>query len=214
MSSPVSYEDEPQIQPRNPFARPGPIPDSILEGFLVERPASLIARDDNSSKSSSGGGGSNTLPIALGVIIPLGVALAVLLFLHRRHVHKLRKEDAEDKHKSLDFGLDSAQKKSSKNDRKAPQMSMAENKETGRRGRGLSMDLGMPNPYLLPPELQHSRESLHSLSRSLNTGDDKYRATTFIPDDGSIRPPSSLRSPIDDSSSSFTGSSQRLQLDS
>jgi hypothetical protein len=147
------------------------------------------------------------------VVIPLGVALAVLLFLHRRHVQKLRKEDADDKHKSLDFGLDGAPTKPSKNARKAPQMSMAE-KEGGGRVRGLSMDMGLPNPYLLPPEVQHSRESLHSLSRSLNTGDDKYRATTFIPDDGSIRPPSSLRSPIDDSSSSFTGSSRGFQQDS
>ncbi|KAK5242531.1 hypothetical protein LTR40_012744, partial [Exophiala xenobiotica] len=89
---------------------------------------------------------------------------------------------------------------------------MVENKEMGRKGRGLSMDLGMHNPYLLPPEVHQSRESLHSLSR-LNTGDDKYRATTFIPDDGSIRPSSSSRSPVDDASS-YTGSSLRYQYDS
>lgn len=135
----------------------------------------------------------------VGVVVPLVIALGVFIYLHRRHVRKLRREDAEDKHKSLDFGV--------------PQMSQAEHREPGRRPRGLSLDMALPHPYLLPPEVQHSRESLHSLSRSMNTGDDKYRATTFIPDDGSIRPASSLRSPVDDSSS-FTGSSRRFQLDS
>ncbi|KIW31275.1 uncharacterized protein PV07_02936 [Cladophialophora immunda] len=231
MSSPILPEDEPQIQPRNPFARPGPIPDIRLEGLYLERPPSLVQRAESSSSSSSpatttscgpndnsgacekyygSDGSSTTLPIVLGVVIPLGIALILLLYLHRRHVKKLRREDAEDKHKSLDFGLlESKSNPGKKNGRKAPEMSMAGEKETGgRRGRGLSLDMGANNPYLLPPELHHSRESLHSLSRSINTGDDKYRATTFIPDDGSIRPPSSLRSPVDDSSS-YTGSSTR-----
>ncbi|KAK9491687.1 hypothetical protein V1508DRAFT_193783 [Lipomyces doorenjongii] len=37
--------------------------------------------------------GSPTLPIALGVAIPLFVAIVVLLILHRRHVRRLKKED-------------------------------------------------------------------------------------------------------------------------
>ncbi|KIX95148.1 uncharacterized protein Z520_09064 [Fonsecaea multimorphosa CBS 102226] len=223
-------ENEPQIQPRNPFARPGPIPDIRLEGLYLERPPSLVQRAEPSSSSSSpstttscgpnddsgacekyyGSGSSTTLPIVLGVVIPLGIALILLIYLHRRHVKKLRREDAEDKHKSLDFGLlESKQNPQKKTGPSVPEMSMAKEKEAGgRRGRGLSLDMGANNPYLLPPELHHSRESLHSLSRSINTGDDKYRATTFVPDDGSIRPPSSLRSPIDDSSS-YTGSSTR-----
>ncbi|OAP54524.1 hypothetical protein AYL99_10972 [Fonsecaea erecta] len=231
MSSPILPENEPQIQPRNPFARPGPIPDIRLEGLYLERPPSLVQRAESSSGSSSpatttscgpndnsgacekyygSDGSSTTLPIVLGVVIPLGIALILLLYLHRRHVKKLKREDAEDKHKSLDFGLlESKHNPGKRNGRKVPEMSMSEVKETGgRRGRGLSLDMGANNPYLLPPELQHSRESLHSLSRSINTGDDKYRATTFIPDDGSVRPPSSLRSPVDDSSS-YTGSSTR-----
>lgn len=228
MSSLIVPENEPQIQPRNPFARPGPIPDWRLEGLYDERP-SLVARDESSTTSSSAtvttscgkndnsgacekyydSGGSNTLPIVLGVLIPLGIALVLLLYLHRRHVLKLRREDAEDRHKSLDFGLGLAGSGVPRQKgRKIPEMSMADEKEAGfKRGRGLSLDMGASNPYLLPPELQQSRESLHSLSR-LNTGDDKYRATDFIPDDGSIRPPSSLRSPLDDSSS-YTGSSSR-----
>ncbi|ETI21789.1 hypothetical protein G647_05858 [Cladophialophora carrionii CBS 160.54] len=236
MSSSIIPKNEPRIQARNPFARPGPIPEWRLEGLYVERAPSLVARDEASSTTSTpavttscgkndnsgacekyyGSGGSDTtLPIVLGVVIPLGIALVVLIYLHRRHVRKLRREDADDRHKSLDFGLEVAKQGDKKrNGRKVPEMSMAEGKEAGlRRGRGLSLDMGAHNPYLLPPELQNSRESLHSLSR-LNTGDDKYRATDFIPDDGSIRPPSSMRSPHDDSSS-FTGSSsRRFQSDS
>ncbi|KIV78683.1 hypothetical protein PV11_06307 [Exophiala sideris] len=216
MSSHVLPETEPQIHPRNPFARPGPIPDIRLEGLFIEEPVPLVARSDDSSSSDSsnsgGGGSSSTLPIVLGVVIPIAIAFIVLIYLHRRHVKKLRREDAEDKHKSLDFGLNTTPQKAPDNRQNVPQMSMAENKEMGRK-RGLSMDMGISNPFLLPPEVQHSRESLHSLSRSLNTGDDRYRNTTFIPDDGSIRPPSSLRSPVDDSSS-FTGSSLRFQGDS
>ncbi|KAL2430847.1 hypothetical protein ABEF95_013916 [Exophiala dermatitidis] len=237
MSSIVRPEDEPQIQPRNPFARPGPIPDIRLQALYEERAPSLVARDDSSSTSDStaatvscgkhdnsgacekyynADGSNNTLPIVLGVVIPLGIAFVVLIFLHRRHVRKLRREDAEDKDKALDFGLDGAQQgRGKKKRREGPEMSMAAvNKQIGRQERGLSVDYSMHNPYLLPPEVHRSRESLHSLSRSLNSGDDKYRATTFIPDDGSIRPPSSLRSPIDDSSSYAGSSTHRFPLDS
>ncbi|KIW82676.1 hypothetical protein Z517_05703 [Fonsecaea pedrosoi CBS 271.37] len=238
MSSPILPENEPQILPRNPFARPGPIPDIRLEGLYLERPPSLVQRAESSSSSSSpatttscgpndnsgacekyygSDGSSTTVPIVLAVVIPLAIALGILLYLQRRHVKKLRREDAEDKHKSLDFGLLEAKHNpgGKKKGRKNPEMSMAEDKETGgRRARGLSLDLDANNPYLLPPELHHSRESLHSLSRSITTGDDKYRATTFIPDDGSIRPPSSLRSPVDDSSSYTGSSSRRFPFDS
>lgn len=231
----ISPENEPQIQARNPYplARPGPIPDGRLDGIFVERPVpALVIRQDSSSTSASSSatfscgpndnsgpcekyynadGSGNTLAIVLGVVIPLGIAIVILVYLHRRHVLKLRKEDAEDKHKSLDFGMGEGRAKSRKpNGRGQPEMSAAEEKEIGggRRERGMSMDLEAHNPYVLPPTLNHSRESLHSLSRSI-TGDDKYRATNFIPDDGSIRPASSLRSPLDDSSSTFTGSSSR-----
>ena len=76
-----------------------------------------------------------------------------------------------------------------------------------RRGRGLSMDMG--SPYLLPPGMQSSRDSLHSLSRHHNR-DDRYRpATTFFGNDtpASSSHASSRRG--DDDSSSYTGSSGR-----
>ena len=222
------------------MARPGPIPDIRLGGLLQERAASIEIRSSTSETSSSSSTtascgpkdttgaceryynstNSTTIPIVLGIVLPLTVALVVFVILHRRHVKKLRKEDAEDKHKSLDFGLGESgagllEKKKRKADKAIPEMSSAEAKNAIRRDRGLSMDMQMQDPFLLPPEVQHSRESLHSLSRSLNPGDDKYRTTTFVPDDGSLRSPSSLRSPIDDSSSTFTDSSRkRLQTGS
>lgn len=65
----------------------------------------------------------------------------------------------------------------------------------------------MITPYLLPPGLQSSRESLHSLSRTMHGGDDRYRpATTFIStDSASIRSYPDNRNRADDSSS-FAGS--------
>ncbi|KAI9866702.1 MAG: hypothetical protein M1830_005914 [Pleopsidium flavum] len=78
-----------------------------------------------------------------------------------------------------------------------------------RHGRGLSMDMG--SPYLLPPGLQSSRESIHSLSLTVHGGDDRYRpATTFIPNDNSSMRsyPESTKRGADDSSS-YTSSSGR-----
>ena len=79
-------------------------------------------------------------------------------------------------------------------------------KGSGRRVRQMSMDLGVHSPYLLPPELQNSRESLHSLSRTIHQNEDPYRPITqYLPGDGtSIRSQSRNR----DGSSIYTGSSK------
>ena len=139
-----------------------------------------------------------------------------MIILHRRNLKKQRREDAEDRVKSLDFGLGPGTQKpgKSKKGAKGPEMSATDAIHAVRKERGLSLDMSAPNPFLLPPGLQHSRESLHSLSRSFNTGDDKYARTNFIPDDGSVRSPSNLRRQGDESSS-FTGSSrQRFDYES
>ena len=89
-------------------------------------------------------------------------------------------------------------------------MAMVDGEKPARHGgHGMSLDITMSSPYLLPPGLQGSQESLHSLSRSY-AADDKYvRATAFNPDSGSMRSsPFNRRTPRDDSSS-FTGSSSR-----
>ncbi|KAI9893208.1 MAG: hypothetical protein M1814_000335 [Vezdaea aestivalis] len=150
---------------------------------------------------------TTTLPIVLGAVIPILCAIAVFIYLHRRHVKKLRNEDAMDKHKSLDFGMDGASpskkdKKSKKGTNKnEPEMATTDldAEKEFRRGKGMSMDMG--SPYLLPPEMQGSRESLHSLSRTIHNGDDRYRpATTFVPNDGSSIRSFPSRRNFDDSS--------------
>ena len=152
----------------------------------------------------------------LGVLLPLIGALVIFLVLHRRHVRKLRSEDANDRHKSLDFGMGDVSSPGGKRDKQdkrrkgIPEMSLADTEKTLGHGRGMSMDMDMSNPYLLPPELHHSRESLHSLSRIVNSGDDKYRpATTFIPTDGTASREGSTIRGVDDSSS-YTASSRRV----
>lgn len=131
-------------------------------------------------------------------------AIVVLFFLHRRHVKKLRHEDANDKHKSLDFGLDIVEpaggSKGMREHEKAYQNNHA---------KGISLDIG--HPYLIPPGLQGSRDSLHSMSRSI-ADEDKYRpATSFLPANDGMSVRSHPRGPHDDASS-FTGSTSRFAL--
>jgi len=223
---------------RNSLARSGPMPHVGIEdmmqnvGPLVRRVAAAATTSDNvysaptttetcGPKDTTGPcerytstTDSTTIPVVLGVVLPLSVALVLFIILHRRHVKKLRQEDADDRNKALDFGLDEtvlaeSKRQKPKNHKDVPEMAFEGANGAARHDRGLSLDLNLANPYLLPPGLQQSRESLHSLSRSMNNDDDKYRpATTFTPNDGSKSYPSSLRSPMDDSSS-FTGSSRR-----
>ena len=145
--------------------------------------------------------------------VPLTIALVILLVLHRRHVKKQRIEDANDKHKSLDFGMDPTDAPMMSGKRKIsgqPEMGITE--KSLRRGRGMSMDMG--NPYLLPGGLQDSGESIHSLSRNLNNGDDRYRpATTFIPNDTSAAASQKSKRTADDSSSYTASSSNGYKQD-
>ena len=232
MSALAHVEGLQQFEARAPHPRPAPIPDSRLNLFFegelagIERrtPAAASTSSAASSAFSCGphntssycekpvdGSSNTTIPIVLGVVIPITVASVIFAFLHRRHVKKLRQEDANDAHKSLDFGIMEPERRKGKSKSKkgGPEMSMADTKETARRGRGLSMDLSEGNPYLLPAGLQQSRDSLHSLSRAIASEDDRYaRATSYVPNDGTGSYASSLRRGPDDASS-FTGSSRR-----
>ncbi|EEH08676.1 conserved hypothetical protein [Histoplasma capsulatum G186AR] len=158
---------------------------------------------------------TTTLPIVLGVVIPLTIAILVLVFLHRRHIRKLRSEDANDKHKSLDFGLDvvpSGNKKRGRGRKGGMEMTTADAEKSVRRNdRGLSMDITMTSPYLLPPALNGSHDSLHSLSRSVHADDDRYRTATAFSagDNASMRSFTSNLKPLPDDSASFTGMSSR-----
>jgi hypothetical protein len=109
--------------------------------------------------------------------IPVLGAAILFFILTRRHARKQREEDANDRHASMDFGLGDVPQNRPK---KAPVMSEnvgMDEKEFGSR-RQVSMDLGVNSPYLLPPELQNSRESLHSLSRTIHQNEDPYRPVT------------------------------------
>ncbi|KAF2086084.1 hypothetical protein K490DRAFT_44889, partial [Saccharata proteae CBS 121410] len=125
--------------------------------------------------------------------IPIAVAILVLIFLHKRHMKKQALEDLNDKHKSLDFGLDEAPAAGRPGTRKGvPEMTVTEaDKSVRSGGRGMSMDMEH-SPYLLPQGAP-SRDSFHSISRStLADSIDPYRPVTFVKDDAmSIRSPRS-----------------------
>lgn len=175
--------------------------------------SSSISSSGSSSSSSGkdkGGGNNVSLPVALGVIIPIALACIIFFYLHRRHVRRLRQEDANDPHKSLDFGWDpTTQKRTNqrwKSKKGKPEMMATDNLEKSiRKDRGLSLDIDVGSPYLLPPGVHGSRESMHSMSRTIHSQDDKYRpATAYNPNDNlSFHSAKPRRA---DTSSSHTGS--------
>ncbi|KAH6683320.1 hypothetical protein B0J14DRAFT_144609 [Halenospora varia] len=176
----------------------------VMESVIdVAVPSRIVeARDSStstaSSSSSSSSCGANacetgvssstfTLPIVLGVAIPVVGAAILFIILQRRHVKKQREEDANDRHASMDFGLGDVPQpgRPRKKNPAMAQMDMEDTGEKGHRPRQVSMDLGVNSPYLLPPELQNSRESLHSLSRTIHQTEDPYRPVTqYYGDDG------------------------------
>ena len=82
--------------------------------------------------------------------------------------------------------------------------------KTPRKDRGVSMDMDVGSPYLMPPGLQGSRESLNSMSRTIHSKDDRYRpATTYQPADNSSVHSHNTKQNGDDSSSFATSNSMR-----
>lgn len=161
--------------------------------------------DDNTGRCEKPASArSNTIPIVVGVTVPVVVIIITLIILHRRHVRKTREEDANDRHASLDFGLGQTAQ-SHRQGRKgngggASDFDMSE--KPGHRGHGMSLEIN--SPYLLPPGLNDSSESLHSLSRNIHNQEDPYRPVTSIANDnGSIR--SGFGGPKRDGSSIHTG---------
>ena len=210
------------LRKRLPTAIAFPEPASVKS--LVDKPLSRLStflKRDNCSGSNSSSAGcqkpsdSNnvTLPVALAVVIPIVVAICIFFYLHRKHLKKLRQEDANDPHSSLDFGWDPASNsrantKKGKKKNKPEMIATDLGGEKGlRRERGMSMDIDISSPYVLPPGLGGSRESLHSMSRNMHSQDDRYRpATTYVPGDTtSLHSYRTGRRGADDSSS-YAGS--------
>lgn len=209
------------LHKRLPTAIALPEPASVKN--LVDKPlnglSAFFKRNDCSGSNSSSPGcqkpyDSNnvSLPVALAVVIPIVVAVVIFFYLHRKHVKKLRREDANDPHRSLDFGWDpnsNARANTKKGKKNKPEMVATDlvTEKSLRRERGMSMDVDISSPYLLPPGLGGSRESLHSMSRTMHSQDDRYRpATTYIPGDTtSVYSARTGRKGADDSSS-YAGS--------
>lgn len=96
-----------------------------------------------------------------------------------------RKEDNDDPHKSLDFGL--AENPGGKPKRKS---FLGLEKDGSRfKRQQMSMDMNLSTPYLLPPEIHNSQDSLHSLAKTINQQEDPYRHVAAYPgsDAGSVR---------------------------
>ncbi|PKS10430.1 hypothetical protein jhhlp_002181 [Lomentospora prolificans] len=121
------------------------------------------------------GSGTPTIAIVLGIVIPVVVISAVLLYLHRRNVAKFKKEDQNDPNKELDFGLGDKNPGVKQSLRRSI---FGVGEKNPNHKHQLSMDMDMSTPYLLPPQLQSSRESLHSLARSIQNSEDPYRPVT------------------------------------
>ncbi|KAF7714313.1 Uncharacterized protein PECH_008857 [Penicillium ucsense] len=160
------------------------LPGTGMPSLVVRAPDSATTTDakkcgGSTCETATSNMTTTVLPIVLGAGVPVICAIVVLVFLHRRHTKKLLHEDAMDKHKSLDFGMDDV---TPKKPRKLPNGLEAEMSQPSH-SKGLSLDV---SPYLMPPVLNGSRDSLHSLARSID--DDKYRPAVFgAQDNGSVR---------------------------
>lgn len=120
-------------------------------------------------------------------------------------MRKQRLEDANDPHKSLDFGVDMAAP-SARGKRRVPEMTITEigDHPAGRKQRGLSMDMDIASPYLLPAALQGSRGSINSMSRSMHDEHDPYRPVAMI------RTSQDSRRPRNDAASLYSASTDHL----
>ena len=113
----------------------------------------------------------------------MAVALCVLFYLHRRTIKRQRIEDAKDPHRDLDFGLDDGPMPGRK--KKGRMSTLMGGEKSSHKTNQLSMDMNLESPYLLPPKVQGSQDSVHTLTRGYPTEYDRYR---MVPSEcGSIR---------------------------
>ncbi|KAK4101464.1 hypothetical protein N658DRAFT_425801 [Parathielavia hyrcaniae] len=139
--------------------------------IVVARAATTSACANDNECEKPVGGSSTTLAIVLGVCVPIAVAFSILFYLHRRNVKRQRLEDLNDPHKSLDFGLEGGAAKGSRKSL----ISREKDSQSRFNRQQMSMDMNLSSPYLLPPEIQQSRESLNSLAKTLHQNEDPYR---------------------------------------
>ncbi|KAF7874350.1 hypothetical protein EAF04_003022 [Stromatinia cepivora] len=153
-----------------------PVPDRVIiaRSSTASPSSSTTCAPDNNSAACEKpiGPSAYTLPVILGIVIPVAGAIILFTILQRRYMKKAREEDANDPTKNMDFGM-------GRISRTAGGESSITNFDDEKGGavttRQMSLDLGGKSPYLLPPELQDSRESLHSLSKTIHQNEDPYR---------------------------------------
>ncbi|KAI2632019.1 hypothetical protein GGR54DRAFT_13872 [Hypoxylon sp. NC1633] len=191
----LDTEQSGQLETREPMGA------AVSEG--INPISQIVARENDLTEKPVGN--TTTLPITLSVCIAVGIALVVLIYLHRRNTVKQRKEDETDKYKSMDFGLEG---KASGKGNKRRSGFFGKEKEPGHKTQ-LSMDMNLSSPYLLPPNMQTSRESLHSLAKTLHQNEDPYRpvANYAGSDVGSLR---SFPRGADRDSSVYTGKARSI----
>lgn len=158
----------------------------------------IVARASSSNEQSSAD--SNTTTIVISVVIPLVAAILGLAYFARKGVMRRRREEAANKFKSMDFGLQEA---ANAKGNKRKSAFFGREKEMNHKPQ-LSMDMNLSSPYLLPPNLHNSRESFNSLTKTLHQNDDPYRpvAEYASSDVGSLR--SFKRGPAGRTSSIYT----------
>ena len=145
------------VLPRDDGLPPPEVPGS--EPTLVPQLAPRAPLPEPSSKSGESSSNSevktnvSVLPVVLGAGVPIFIAICILIYLHRRHVRRLRREDADDKHRSLDFGLDIVDAPS----KGGGPMQEAEKGARVNHSKGMSIDIN--HPYLMPADIQVSQES-------------------------------------------------------
>ncbi|SPJ85594.1 uncharacterized protein FTOL_11375 [Fusarium torulosum] len=151
----------------------------------------LVARESCKEEHNCEPSGSNSLviPIVVAIMYATNRAFVYEMVYVGRNMKKQLLEDAHDPHKSLDFGLGEAAA-AKKSARRSLFMGGGGEKGVGHKPSQLSMDMNLSSPYLLPPGLQESRESLNSLAKTLgpdNQDPYQYVASITQSETGSLR---------------------------
>lgn len=106
-----------------------------------------------------------------------------------------------DAHKSWDFGMSLDEASGGKPKRKSV-FGLNGEKTAGQRQ--LSVDMNLSSPYLLPPDIHNSRDSLSTMARSIHENEDPYRPVTQY----TTSDVASMRSFRKDTTSMYAGSRQ------
>ncbi|KKF93776.1 hypothetical protein CFO_g3875 [Ceratocystis platani] len=204
-----------RLGPRIPLFDKDGIP--ISSHVLFESAPQINARDSTDSDSICNGNNKSSycekpyqtknlrLPIALGIAVPLVCAAIACVWFWNKNRLRERREDQDAAALDFDYGMENG----TKNPKNGATPGVGGTGEKGGLHRGqISMDMNLSSPYLLPPKIHESRESLNSLTRTIDTEADPYRPVTQYTnsDVGSLR---SYRRDPNDATSLYAPSTRR-----